>query len=183
MSRRLRTALILLAAGTGTAAAQDPAAPNRPAGAETSPTTRRVTGARSLESWHAGFARGEVSESGEVLLYLIDDVRVQAGDLFLRADNAVLWLAREAADTLSEAIGTKPAGGAPSESRPAPPGALFEIPAAVKDLVREIYLDGVVLVLQGDEVTRADAAYFDFERDRGLIVDARASFQIGRAHV
>lgn len=176
MSRRLRTALILLAAGTGTAAAQDPVAPTRPVGVDEAQTTRRVTGARSLESLHAGFSRSEISESGEVLLYLIDDVRVQAGDLFLRADNAVVWFAREAADALSEAIGTKPAGEAPPESRPTPPGALFEIPAAVKDLVREIYLDGVVLVLQGDEVTRADAAYFDFERDRGLIVDARTSF-------
>jgi hypothetical protein len=150
----------------------DPTPATRPSdlGAESAPARRR-----GLTSFEAGFAHLVRYEDGETALALIDDVRLQAGDLFIRAENVLVWIpdsAREAAAGALRAGASREGEGEPSENRD-----FVKVPDAVRLYAREIYADGVVVVMQGDEITRADAAYFDLERDRGLIVDARASFE------
>jgi hypothetical protein len=142
---------------------------------ESAPATRPAQ-QRRLESLSFGILRIDAGSDGRTVLKLAEEVTIQAGDLFVRADNAVVWLDDAAREATADDFRRRIEGEAGAASRPTPPGAFFTVPEEARGYVREIYADGIVLVLQGDEVTRADAVYFDFERDRGIVVDARTSF-------
>ncbi len=85
-----------------------------------------------------------------------------SGDLYLslQAENAVLYAAPEGT--------SKPAASGPSSgptSQPAPGG----VPGMPGDFVGA-YLQGDVIMQQGDRTIRADALYYDFQTGRALII-------------
>ncbi len=106
--------------------------------------------------------------------------------LEILADNAVVFpgprFARSvfADDTAGEAV--EPAGPAPAPAPSSPAGAPAEAPpedssaaAEFRNLeqnVRGVYLEGDVLLTLGTSFVRASRLYYDFERDRALILDA-----------
>ncbi len=107
-------------------------------------------------------------DMGENVVYLIEDVQIRVGELDLRADTAVVWLAPGAQiEDLA--------------SRPKPVSTTAnDWSRIVRDYVREIYVDGTVIVRQGEETTVASAAYFDFVHDRGVVLDAATTYSIPR---
>jgi hypothetical protein len=114
--------------------------------------------------------------------------------LEIRADNAVVFPAEGAGTSL---FGTqiegearepapaqpapKPEAQPPSAGRPAGPREMAEAPAAPvlglgeagkQSRVRAVYLEGDVVLTLGDRFVRAERLYYDFARDRALILDA-----------
>ncbi len=117
--------------------------------------------------------------------------------LEIRADNAVVFLAREAgAGLLRAAVGEPPSSRpAVADTQPAAPSApdgtgrrtapgAVERPAAQQPgelslspfgrdaSVRAVYLEGDVILSLGNRVVRAARLYYDFEHSRALILDA-----------
>lgn len=105
-------------------------------------------------------------EMSHNIVYLVEDVEFRIGLLDLRADTVVVWLADGAK---MEDLAEKP---------PKDAATLKDWSRIARRFVKEIYLDGNVVVRQGEEVTLAAAAYFDFEHDRGIILDAATTYPL-----
>lgn len=135
---------------------------------------------------------GETVQVATGGVYFSATGNADAGVLEISAQNAVIFLEpRGAAKFLAGAAGegaagegaasrpasqptTEPAGGADSR-KSAPPEQPQEKGAAglPKDLpIRAVYLEGDVILTLGERVVRASRLYYDFERDRALILDA-----------
>ncbi len=110
----------------------------------------------------------------------------EAAVLEIRADNAVVFPAQDAAGAL---FGGETEGETPVEppARPAPalekrePGvgprsdaeAVFGAGGEAKPArIRAVYLEGDVVLSLGNRFVRAQRLFYDFERDRALILDA-----------
>ncbi len=107
--------------------------------------------------------------------------------LEISADNAVVFAADEGSvGSILESgmLGETPADGnrpsdtvpqepPPDESRPqeAPPGQAG-IQRELQKRIAGVYLEGDVALSRGDRFVRADRLYYDFERDRALILDS-----------
>ncbi|HYC76618.1 MAG TPA: LPS assembly protein LptD [Planctomycetota bacterium] len=109
-----------------------------------------------------------LTDEGAVLVQ-VGDVRLTFGDVRLRADAVILWLAGAGPEGLPGLTTSRPADSRPSDDD------FFRLPDLARRFVREVYVEGTIVFMQGDEVSRADAAYFDLERDRGVVLDARTS--------
>jgi len=111
----------------------------------------------------------------------------EAAALEIRADNAVVFPLEGAAEALFGA--QPPAEVAPQEPAPAPqtqptpPAAPSSTPAAARAFfglgpptaqvqLRAVYLEGDVVLSLGERFVRAERLYYDFERQRALILDA-----------
>lgn len=102
--------------------------------------------------------------------------------LEIQADSAVIFPAE--GTTLS--ILGEEAGSGPAADGPRAPTSATESPRparsggddatsearALGNFVRAVYLEGDVLLTLGDRVVRASRLYYDFERDRALLLDA-----------
>jgi hypothetical protein len=99
------------------------------------------------------------------VIYLIGVTSgVQIGDLEIRCENAVIWLADEGSPTESKPIG--------AETR------RKDIMVGFGLRVKELYAEGNVHLRQGEEVHDCDSAFIDFVHERGLVVDPRSRFPI-----
>jgi hypothetical protein len=99
--------------------------------------------------------------------------------LEIRADNAVVFTASDGAPPLIGSVGEDASDaragqgrtGAPSEPVPKPTrGAMGEL-AKVQQAILAVYLEGDVVLTLDNRFVRASRLYYDFERDRALILD------------
>lgn len=104
-------------------------------------------------------------------LYLIGDVKVQVGDMFIHCENLVAWLADP------KAAG---AGGEPAAPPIAGEKTQDQLARAAR-FVKEIYAEGTVIFSQGEEWVRADRVFFDLANSRGLVIDATLAYPL-RSH-
>jgi hypothetical protein len=104
-------------------------------------------------------------EPRDRLLYLVGGVDVRVGDIRVRCDSLLAWLA-------------DPEGLPPHEEGPPLPPAVAAAAGALRQRVHEIYAEGTVIFSQGEEWARAERLYFDFLRSRGLVIDATVAFPI-----
>jgi len=104
--------------------------------------------------------------------------------LEINAENAVVFPAEGAAEgplgSAAAALGgerpaaeTQPTGvsAAPAEPTPGDEG-LRGVTRSIAQTLRGVYLEGDVLLVLGERTIRADRVYYDFERDRALLLDA-----------
>lgn len=115
---------------------------------------------------------GLVTAIGNV--YVSQGLLDSADHLEIRADAAVVFLARSEGDRNAEAAGP---GDAPP-GRPAGPQVpnVLAGPSDMRDplgrSVAGVYLEGNVILTRGERMIRAPQMYYDFENDRALILDA-----------
>lgn len=133
-------------------------------------------------------------------VYLAQDGGPDAAMLEIRAQNAVVFPRQDSADALlgTEPAVAAPEAEAPEPDRPAtgevppaprgvaPPatvgqptrpdrggGGLASLgPAGAGGRIRAVYLEGDVVLSMGSRFVRAHRLYYDFERERALILDA-----------
>lgn len=125
---------------------------------------------------------GEPIQIATGRVYFAQSGSVNAPVLEIQADSAVIFPAdRTAGSILGEAAGessTRRAASQPTvedgkpEESSARDGAEGDGPRAMGNFVRAVYLEGDVILTLGDRVVRASRLYYDFERDRALILDA-----------
>ncbi|MGE0479272.1 MAG: hypothetical protein AB7Q17_02250 [Phycisphaerae bacterium] len=124
-------------------------------------------------------------------VYLSQSGSAESGVLEIRAQTAVVFPTAQAAEGFlgafdesgSPAPTTGPATpsgaaaggagpGAASPSAPAAPPPDESASSAIEQRVRAVYLEGDVILSHGNRFIRANRLYYDFERDRALILDA-----------
>jgi len=123
-------------------------------------------------------------------VYFSRDGGPDAPMLEIQADNAVVFpgeafersllgrgIEGEAAEPRPPATAPQPPAELPAQPpTPAvqpPPGAeVSEVPRGLAKNIRGVYLEGDVILSLGNSFVRAHRLYYDFERDRALILDA-----------
>jgi hypothetical protein len=101
----------------------------------------------------------------------------EAPMLEILADNAVVFPAPGFAAGLlggqakKETPAGEPAPSQPSPMQPPAQGPGLELPG-LERAIHGVYLEGDVLLVLGTSFVRADRLYYDFERDRAIILDA-----------
>ena len=179
------------------AAAAGPPAEERPALEVARPAEpRRPSRPPPVVRYDIGHIEAAETPDGEVVQVATGGVYFSRGGgpeapvLEIRADNGVVFFPAGAPGLLGEALGTARAAEAaatapqpPAEQEPVPepvrprrPQPPREEPFGVRtglaEQIQAVYLEGDVILTLGDRLVRADRIYYDFERDRALILDA-----------
>lgn len=118
----------------------------------------------------------------QAVVTVIGDVYVYRGsdggstELELRADAAVIYLAKQSGDEAPQDLDideTRPDLSARSQSPLSQVGVdVGGVGVEGLDRVESIYLEGDIVLTSGDRMIRASRMYYDFANDRALILDA-----------
>jgi hypothetical protein len=120
---------------------------------------------------------GEPVQVATGRVYFAQSGSVNAPVLEIQADSAVIFPAeRTAISILGDEAGIERPTAPAASSGSAEPGATSRSadegsPRNLGGFVRAVYLEGDVILTLGDRVVRASRLYYDFERERALILD------------